>query len=157
MAKSITRMSPEFALVQALETVPVLRGGVYALQPAKTARPPFAFYITTEDEEEQDLDGPSGLQTWSGALHLVAAGARALQLLVCKAKQALYDMQGGVYATPAADAEEGPKGRILVESVEVELNSPELYEAEVGLYRRVYAVRLGFQTEAIFDDEEVSG
>ena len=146
-------MTPEFALVETLETVPVLRGRVSALQPPKTATAPFAFYIPTADEESQDLDGPCGLQSWSGTVHLVSGGARALQLLCVKAKAALYDMSGEIYATPEEDEEEGPKGRILVEHMEIEQSSPDLFEAEVGLYRRVYTVRLDFQTEEIFEED----
>lgn len=153
MEGSYTRMSPEFALVQALETVPVLKDKVNALQPPKSAKAPFCFYIPTSDTEQQDLDGPTGLQSWSGTVHLVAGGARTLQLLCAKAKKALHDMRGEVYATPEEDAEEGPKGRILVEYVEIEQNSPDLFEAEVGLYRRVYTVRLDFQTEEIYEED----
>jgi len=148
-------MTPEFALVETLETVPVLQGRVSALQPPRTAAAPFAFYIPTADEEAQDLDGPCGLQSWAGTVHLVSNGARALQLLCAKAKQALHDMRGEVYATPEEDQEEGQKGRVLIEGVEIEQSSPDLYESEVGLYRRVYTVRLEFQTEE--EGEALSG
>jgi len=153
MAGSYTQMSPEFALVQALETVPVLKDKVNALQPPKSARAPFCFYIPAIDTEQQDLDGPNGLQRWAGTVHLVAGGARALQLLCAKAKKALHDMRGTVYATPDEDQEEGPKGRVLIEYVEIEQSSPDLFETEAGLYRRVYTVRLDFQTEEIYEED----
>lgn len=153
MAGSYTRMSPEFALVAALETVPVLKDKVSALQPPKAASPPFSFYIPTADEEQQDLDGPTGLQSWSGTVHLVSTGERALQLLSAKAKSAIHEMRGTVYNTPEEDAAEGPKGRVLIEYVEIEKSSPDLYESDVGLYRRVYTVRLDYQTEAIFEED----
>lgn len=146
-------MTPEFALVETLETVPVLRGRVSALQPPKTATAPFAFYIPTADEEAQDLDGPCGLQSWSGTVHLVAGGARTLQLLCAKAKKALHDMRGTVFATPEEDQDEGQKGRVLIEYVEIEQSSPDLFEVEVGLYRRVYTVRLDYQTEEIMEED----
>jgi hypothetical protein len=149
-------MSPEFALVQALETVPVLRDKVNALQPPKGKRAPFAYYIPTADEEKQALDGTTGLQSWSGTVHLVSNGARALQLLCSMVKSALYLMRGCVYETPEDDQEDGTKGRVLIEYAEAEQSSPDLYESEVGLYRRVYTVRLDFQTEEIFE-EELSG
>lgn len=146
-------MSPEFALVQALETVPVLKDKVNALQPPKSAKASFCFYIPTSDTEQQDLDGPTGLQSWSGTVHLVAGGARTLQLLCAKAKKALHDMRGTVFATPEEDQDEGQKGRVLIEYVEIEQSSPDLFEAEVGLYRRVYTVRLDYQTEEIYEED----
>lgn len=153
MEGSYTQMSPEFALVQALETVPVLKGSVNAFQPPKQKRTPFAFYIPTADDEKQDLDGVTGLQSWSGTVHLVSNGERALQLLCAKAKKALHDMRGTVFATPEEDQDEGPKGRVLIEYVEIEQSSPDLFEAEVGLYRRVYTVRLDYQTEEIMEED----
>ena len=153
MEGSYTRMSPEFALVQALETVPVLKGSVNAFQPPKSAKALFCFYIPAIDTEQQDFDGPTGLQSWSGTVHLVSNGERALQLLCAKAKKALHDMRGTVFATPEEDQDEGQKGRVLIEYVEIEQSSPDLFEVEVGLYRRVYTVRLDYQTEEIMEED----
>ena len=153
MEGSYTQMSPEFALVQALETVPVLKDKVNALQPPKSAKAPFCFYIPTSDTEQQDLDGVTGLQSWSGTVHLVSNGERALQLLCAKAKKALHDMRGTVFATPEEDQDEGQKGRVLIEYMEIEQSSPDLFEVEVGLYRRVYTVRLDYQTEEIMEED----
>ena len=149
-------MSPEFALVAALETVPVLQGKISAMQPKKDAQPPFAFYIPSADSEEQALDNPSGLQSFQAALHLVAGSHRHLQLISALSKQAVLDMRGYVYRTPAEDEAAGLKGSVLIENSETEQSSPDLYENEVGLYRRIYTVRLDFQTVEVYD-EEVSG
>ncbi len=150
------RMSPEFALVRVLETVPGLRGRVGTIQPPRGLAAPFAFYVPTSDDERMDLDGRTGLQSWAGTVHLVTGNARGLQLLSIRAIAAMLAMQGIEYETPEDDPEEGPKGRILVEYVEAEQSSPDLYETEVGLYRRIYTVRLDYQTEEIFE-EVVSG
>ena len=150
-------MSPEFALVAALETAPGLAGKVSALQPPKAAAPPFAFYIPAQDSEEECLDGPSGLQRWSGALHLVAGSFAALQVLAARARLAVLDMRGRVYRTPEADVtdELTLRGAVLIETTETTLSAPDLYEAEVGLYRRIYTVRLDYQTENVNLGEEV--
>lgn len=148
------RMSPEFALVAALETVPALRDRVTALQPKKDVRPPFAFYSSAEDDEEQALDGRTGLQQYSGTLHLVAGSFRGLQLLCARARLAVQEMQGEIYSTPENDDEAVPRGRILVETATMTQSSPDLFEANVGYYRRMYSVRLCYQTEEIFDDTE---
>lgn len=148
-------MSPEFALVAALEAVPVLRDGVTPMQPRKDRQAPFAFYIPTADTEEQLLDGPSGLQSFSATLHLVAATYRHLQLISSLAKQAVLGMRGTVYRTPADDEAAGLKGQVLIEYTEMDQSGPDLYEASVGLYRRMYTVRLDYQTVEVIEDEEV--
>lgn len=155
MAGSATRMSPEFALAAALETVPVLLGKFTAMQPKKDAAPPFGFYVPTADAEEQLLDGPSGQQRFSATVHLVAATHRHLQLISSLAKQAVQEMCGAVYRTPAENEAVGLKGAVLIEYTEMEQSSPDLYEAEVGFYRRMYTVRLNYQTEQVNEDEEV--
>ncbi len=149
-------MSPEFALAAALETVPALLDKVSSLQPPKSAAPPFAFYIPAADSEDECLDGPSGLQSFAAALHLVAASHRALQLISAQAKQAVLDMRGKTYRTPSEDEAAGLKGAVLVEYTKMDQSSPDLYEAEVGLYRRIYNVRLDYQTENV-TEEGISG
>lgn len=145
-------MSPEFALVEALETVPILRDGITPMQPKKDRLPPFGFYIPTEDSEEQLLDGPSGLQRFSATLHLVAASHRHLQLICSLAKKAVLEMRGVIYQTPEEDESGVLKGMVLVEDTEMEQTGPDLYEATVGLYRRMYSVRLDYQTEEVKEE-----
>lgn len=158
MSKTYDRMCPEFALVDALGSVPVIAdpdGGdpkVAALQPRKNWKAPFVFYIPTEDSEEETLAGPSGLQSFTAQVHFVAGTHRGLQLLCQRAKKAVKAMRGQVYATPAEDPDEGPKGSVLIEAVDMEQSSPDLLEMEVGLYRRIYTVRLDYQTEEVFSE-----
>ena len=61
-------------------------------------------------------------------------------------------MRGQVYATPAEDPDEGPKGSVLIEAVDMVQSSPDLLEMEVGFYRRIYTVRLDYQTEEVFSE-----
>lgn len=148
------RLSPEFALVAALESIPVLQDRVSALQPMKGLRPPFAFYISSMDDEEQALDGRTGLQQYTGAVHLVAGTFRGLQLLSARARLAVQQMQGQLYSTPENDIEDVPRGRILVEAAVMTQSSPDLYETEVGYYRRMYTVRLDYQTEEVINNDD---
>lgn len=148
------RMDPTFALVQALDTVPVLQDvngkpKVAALQPRKEWKAPFVFYIPDEDSEERALDGPTGLQSFTAALHFVAGTYRGLQLLCQRAKKALREMPGNVYETPDTDTEVGLRGIILVEDVDLQQSSPDLVEMEVGYYRRIYTIRIDYQTEEV--------
>lgn len=154
---SYDRMSPEFALVQALGTVPVIADSdgeakVAAMQPRQNWKPPFLFYIPTADSEEETLTGPTGLQRFTATLHCVAGTHRGLQLLCQRTKKAVKAMRGAVYTTPETDPDDGPKGSVLIEDADMEQSSPDLLEMEVGLYRRMYTVRLDYQTEEVFSE-----
>ncbi len=155
---SYDRMSPEFALVQALGTVPVIAdpaGGepkAGAMQPKKDWKAPYLFYIPEVDDEEEALDGSTGLQSFTAQLHCVAGTHRGLQLLCQRCKKALKNMRGTVYSTPEHDPEDGAKGTVLIENVTLEQSSSDLLETEVGLYRRMYNVRLDYQTEEVFTE-----
>ena len=153
--ESTDRLSPEFALVEALRTVPVLQdaGGetkVAAMQPKKGWKPPFAFYIPSVDSEDEALDGPTGLQHFAAQLHFVGGTHRGMQLLCLRSKKALLAMQGSVYSTTPADGE--PGGSILAEAVNLQQTSPDLYDAEVSYYRRVYTVQIDYQTEEVYEE-----
>ena len=145
-------LSPEFAFVQALETVSVLKDRVTALQPKKGVKPPLSFYVPNRDDEEQALDGGTGLQTYAAQLHLVGGTYRGLLLLCARAKKAILAMRGATYSTPENEPGDVLRGRILVEDTAMTLSSPDLYEAEVGYYRRVYTVQLDYQTEEVSDE-----
>lgn len=151
MAES-ERLSPEFALVAALEGAPLLTGRVSALQPKKDIRPPFAFYISTADDEDQALDGGTGLQSYGAQLHLVGASMRELLKLSGQAKGAVRGMRGLTYSTPENGGDGWPRGTVLIERATITQVSPDLYESEVGYYRRVYSVRLDYQTEEVLSD-----
>lgn len=149
MAESNDFMSVEAALVQALETVPALAGKVSAVQPIAQAAPPFAFYIPTADAAEEDLDGDTELRSFGATVHLVAATARALYNLCRLARAAVADMKGTIYGDAGS--------RILVERARIDQTSPDLYEAEVGLFRRVYTVSLDYQADDNNQQEVISG
>lgn len=145
-------LSPEFALVQVLETVPVLQNKTNALQPKKGVKPPFAFYVSDTDDEEQALDGGTGLMRYNVTLHLVESSFRGLQLLCAWTRVAILNMRRGTYSTPESD-DGAPRGRILVEDAGMTQSSPDLYEAEVGYYRRMYSVRIDYQIEEVYTGE----
>ena len=147
-------MSPEFALVQVLETVPGLRGKTNALQPKKGVKPPFVFYVSDTDDEEQALDGGTGLQQYTATVHLVSGSFHGLQLLCAWAKAAVRGMRGVTYSTPENEPTDVLQGRILVEDTGMQQSSPDLYETEVGYYRRMYTVRIDYQTEEVLTDDD---
>ena len=152
------RLSPEFALTAAMRTVAVLTDPdsnevkFSALQPKKDWAPPFAFYIPTEDSEETDLDGPAGLQHFTAQVQFVGGTHRGMQLLCQRAKKAVRDMTGETYSTETPG---WPRGSILVEEARAAQSSPDLYDVDVGFYRRIYTVQIDYQTEEVYEDEEV--
>ena len=158
MATAEMRLSPEFALTAAMRTVAVLTDPgsnevkFSALQPKKDWAPPFAFYIPSDDSENLDLNGPTGLQHFTAQVHLVGGTYRGMQLLCQRVKKAVRDMTGEIYS---ADTESGLRGSILVEEGRAAQSSPDLYDVEVGLYRRIYTVQIDYQTEEVYEDEEV--
>lgn len=147
------QISPEFALVQALETVPGLQDKTNALQPKKGVKPPFAYYVSSTDDEEQALDGGTGLMRYTATVHLVSGSFRGLQLLCAWARSAVLAMRGTAYSTPENEPADVLRGRILVEDTGMQQSSPDLYEAEVGYYRRMYTVRIDYQTEEVFEND----
>lgn len=154
------RMTPEFALTAALDTVPVLKDAdgnakVAALQPRRDWRPPFVFYIPTTDEEEKALDGLTGLQDFAANLHCVAGTHRGLLLLCQRVKKALQEMTGWVYVASDLDpGDDGLNGRVLIEDISMEQSSPDLVEMDVGYYRRIYTVRIQYQTEEVPENDD---
>lgn len=147
-------LSPEFALVQALETVTELTDKVNVLQPKKGVHPPFAFYASNTDDEEQALDGGTGLMRYTATLHLVSSSFRGLQLLCARARMAILAMRGGTFSTSENDDNAVLRGRILVEDAIMTQSSPDLYETEVGYYRRMYTARIDYQIEEVLTDDD---
>ena len=147
-------LSPEFALVAALEAISELQDKVSVLQPKKGVRPPFAFYVSDTDEEEQALDGGTGLMRYTATLHLVSETYLGLQLLCARAKAAILGMRKSTYSAPTVDGVDALDGRIFVEDAHMTQSSPDLYETEVGYYRRMCSVRIDFQTEEVISNDD---
>ena len=147
------RLTPERVFVYELEKLDFLSGPsgaqVYALGPAKNAAPPFTFYIRRSCEEEQALDGGTGLQQASFVLHLVTARYEDLSVLGDQIRRAILRLRGHRFMLieTAPVPHEGDADAIFIEDVTIQENSPDLLETEVGLYRRIYDVDIHYQTE----------
>ena len=134
------KMSPDRVLVEQLGKVAGLADRVWPLQPKKNAEPPFAFYVKVAGTEDYTLDGPAGLLHCGYKLHTVAGDYSALVSLGWLVKTAMDTMQGQRF---------GPEGseKLLIERVQLKQASPDLYETEVGLYRRIYDLTIDYQYE----------
>ena len=126
-------MTPEEAILTALEPIAGLRDKVYPMEALKNATAPFVFYCQTAGDEEDDLDGQTGLQTTAFEIHCVAKSYAALVSLAGAVRLALQGMQGRTY------------GSLLIERAKVRQASPDLHEREVNMMRRVYTLQLDYQ------------
>lgn len=128
-------MTPEEAVKTVLEPIAGLRGKVYPAEAIKNAAAPFVFYLQHGEDEEEDLDGPTGLMSADFEINCVAPTYAGLTRLVADVRQALQSMQGVTY------------GDLLIERASVRQASPDLKEKEVNLYRRMFSLAIRYQKE----------
>lgn len=128
-------MTPEQAFISALTPVESIRGKVFPVETLKYATAPFVFYLQQSDDEDDTLDGPTGLMSAVYELNCVTQTYAALITLVSQVRSALQSMQGCVF------------GDLLIERVSVRQASPDLREKEVNLYRKTLRLELHFQKE----------
>lgn len=128
-------MTPEQAILTVLEPIDGLRGKVYPAEALKNATAPFVFYLQNSDDEEETLEGPTGLMSAVFEINCVAQSYATLIWLVGAVRPALQSMQGNTY--------EG----LLIERASVRQASPDLKEKEVGLYRRMLHLEIHYQKE----------
>lgn len=126
-------MTPDKAIVTALEPIEGLPDKVFPVEALKNATAPFVFYLQKEDEVEEDLEGETELQAVTFELHCVAKSYAALVSLAGAVRLALRDMRGQSY------------GDLFIERVKVRQASPDLNEREVKLMRRMYVLQLYYQ------------
>ena len=150
-------IGPELLFSAALEEITELQGKVYPAGGLQNAAAPFAFFEQAEERQEEALDGLTGLMFSRFRVHAVAENYYTLAILGRKVLARLRRMQGqalvrgdsGEVGLASADmAVAGVDGgRLLLEQVTVRQASPDLWDRDVGLYRRVYEVEIHWQAE----------
>lgn len=125
--------SPESVVCAALETVPALAGKVYPLEILRSSAPPFAFYAVRTDEAEEALDGDTDLRSMTMDIHFVSGTFAGVLQLAHDACAALHALSGT------------ETDHVLFSRVHLRQSSPDLREAEVSLYRRVYDAEIDYQ------------
>ncbi len=130
-------MTPEEAILTALEPIAGLRGKVYPAEAIKNATAPFVFYLQHGEDEEETLEGPTGLMSAVFEINCVARTYAGLTKLVAAVRAALQAMQGVTY------------GGLLIERTSVRQASPDLKEKEVNLYRRMLTLAIHYQEEEL--------
>lgn len=130
-------MTPDQAIKTALEPIAGLSGKVYPLEGLKNAAAPFVFYLQISEDEEETLDGSTGLQTASFEINCVARTYSGLVSLSGAVRPALQALQGRKFPG------------LLIERATVRQTSPDLKETEVNLYRRMYVLQINYQKEEL--------
>lgn len=128
-------MTPEERIKTALNGVNGLAGRVYPLEGLKNASAPFAFYLRRTEDEDEALDGPTGLQEGTFEVNIVARSYADLVTLAGEARSVLLALRGTA------------EGGLYIERAIVRMTSPDLKEKEVNLYRRMYILQLNYQKE----------
>ena len=111
-----------------------MKGRVYPLEGLKNTAP-FAFYFQTAEDEEDALDGRTGLMEAAFEVHIVAKTYANLVWLAGAARTALQQLQSTTHED------------LLIERVTVTQASRDVKEVEVNLYRRPYVLRVNYQKE----------
>lgn len=128
-------MTPEEVILAVLEPITGLLGKVYPAEAIKNDPAPFVFYLQHSEDEEEALDGHTGLMSADFEINCVAPTYAGLTRLVADVRQALQSMQGVTY------------GDLLIERATVRQASPDLKEKEVNLYRRMLTLAIHYQKE----------
>lgn len=128
-------MTLEKAIITALEWVERIKGKVYPMEVLKNATVPFVFYRQTTGDEEDDLAGSTELNSATFEIHCVDGSYASLVSLAGSVIAALKSLRGDKY------------DGLLIERVKVRQTSPDLYEREVNMMRRVYSLQIDYQEE----------
>ena len=123
-----------------LEPIAGLDKHVYPLEGLKNATPPFAFYFQTAEDEEDTLDGRTGLMEATFEVNIVAKTYANLVWLSGSARLALQELQGTTH------------NGLLIERVTVTQASGDVKETEVNLYRRPYVLRVNYQKDEMINE-----
>lgn len=121
------------AVLDALASVPAVRGKLYHAEALKGATAPFVFWLQTGERYEEDLNGPTELEEARYEFHTVAKNLDSLNKISRAVRNAILPLQGQT------------KGGILFEHVVLSQISPVINEHEVNLYRKVYEITINYQ------------
>lgn len=125
-------MALEQIIKTALEGVKGLSGHVYTAE-ALRDEPLFAFYRIRTWNEEEVLEGGTGLETAEVEIHVVAGSYAAMASTATLAAAAVKRLRGI------------QTGGVYIERVSVSQQSPDLKEMEVNKFRRMYLLRIDYQ------------
>ena len=123
----------EEALVAALEAVEGLKGRVCPVVDIQKSTGPLVVYDQREENGQQTLAGRTELMAAGFQIHVLHGTYFKMRQLAEQVKEAIYSLCG--YNTAP----------LLIETVTVELASPDIMETKVSLFRRTYNINFQYQ------------
>lgn len=128
-------MSVFRAVRTAINGISAVSGKVYHAEALKNASAPFVFWLQTEEQFQQTLEGRTELGEDQYEVHIVTKNLEALDSISASVREAVEALQGEI------------QNGIRYEAVTVRQISPVINEHEVNLYRKVYEVTINYQEE----------
>lgn len=123
----------EQTMVAAMEAVEGLRERVCPVEDIQKSTGPLVVYDQREESDAKMLSGSTGLMTAAYQVHVLHNTYLKMRQLSEQIKDALNALQG---------FHESP---LLIETVNIELGSPDIRENRVQLFRRTYNVTFQYQ------------
>jgi hypothetical protein len=122
-------MALKEGLTAALEVV-IGTGKVHPLRADEDEKPPYAVYLQASRNEYQSLNGYEGLTKNEYEISVFHKSHSALCTIADSAVTALKALLGTMC------------GGVFIQDIVVDENSPELYEPEVKLYRKIINLKI---------------
>lgn len=120
-------------MVSALESLDGMKGRACPVTDIQKNTGPLMVFDQTKETEEQHLCGDTGLMQAVFQIHVLHDTYMKMRILSENAKSALKSLRGQT------------NGCLWIESVSVELATPDLWEIKASLFRRTYNVTFFYQ------------
>lgn len=115
----------ESAIVAKLNTIALLAGKVYPLNAKEGVALPYCVYVVTADEEADSLGGWIGNYDKEIEINVIAGSYSAMKSISPSVVAALKELNAATY------------GGVTFQAVYIDSNQPEIYETEIGGYRKI--------------------
>jgi len=125
-------MVVEEVLVTQLNTITVLNKKVYPLNAPENTVAPYLVYLQSGGREYEGLNEYTGTMNSSYELNILHSTYKQMKEVSALVIQKLKTLQGNSF------------GGILIQRLSFDEDSPELYEAEVDLYRKIININITY-------------
>lgn len=115
----------ESAIVAKLNTIALLTGKVYPLNAKEGVTFPYCVYVVTADEEADSLGGWIGNYDKEIEINVIAGSYSAMKSVSSSVVAVLKELNAATY------------GGVTFQAVYIDSNQPEIYETEIGGYRKI--------------------
>lgn len=123
----------EQTMKEALEVIDGLKDRVCPVVDIQKSTGPLAVYDQRGENEQKALTGGSGLLTAEYQIHVLHNTYFKMRQLAEQVKATMQALEGAAHLP------------LLIETVNVELGSPDILESKVQMFRRTYNVTFQYQ------------